>query len=107
MPSPHRPISHRILPGTVTGAVNIRKRKPSPCPCGCGNPDGLCEAHRARLAGIRDELFTGGLFSQRSDQRRVKRGPTCGSVGCWNPRPKGARYCADCEQAFEQEGEAA
>lgn len=99
----------RMIPSAGTPsrpAIKLKPRAPQPCPCGCGTV-GMCTDHKARLARVREELWGGGMFSQRSDQRRVKRGPRCCIAGCDNPRVPPATCCDDCQAQIDQQGEEA
>lgn len=54
-----------------------RHRKTQPCPCECGQR-GLCDAHKARLAEVREELQEEvdrtGIYGKRNGKRKAGRG---------------------------------
>lgn len=58
-------------------ARNQRHRRPRPCPCECGQI-GLCDAHKARLAEVREvlqeEVDRTGIYGKRNGKRKAGRG---------------------------------
>lgn len=48
------------------------RTKPLRCPCGCGERVVLCEAHRRRLAAVRDAMADTPYDRARERKRRIE-----------------------------------
>jgi len=72
-----------------------RHRQRPPCPCGnCSVEHGLCDEHRARLAGFRESFNAASKAKGRDGLRERSPGrPTCCALGCWEPRLASERFC--------------
>lgn len=76
----------------------LERRRPRPCLCGtgCGIRDGICDAHRERLAAIREELDAEGGWQRTALRSAPMR--LCETDGCWNPRSAPLPVCSACAE---------
>lgn len=94
-----RPGVQRAFPSASSPMrpLRVRRRPVSNCPCGCGTV-GFCDAHRARLHRVREELrVSSGRVKSIANKRKMRQGPPrCCNPACSETRVPPAAFCDQC-----------